>query len=72
MASGPGPEEAEELVTENQPDGTPTWIDLGVPDLEGPMAFYRALFGSDLEVGHRHRPVRAGFTVIARPQAQRG
>ncbi len=24
-------------VTENQPDGTPTWIDLGVPDLERAM-----------------------------------
>ena len=33
------------LVTENQPDGTPTWIDLAVPDLERAMAFYGALFG---------------------------
>jgi uncharacterized protein len=38
-------------VTENQPDGTPTWIDLGIPDLEGAMAFYRALFGWEFQVG---------------------
>ena len=31
------------FVTENQPDGTPTWIDLGVPDLERAMAFYGAI-----------------------------
>jgi hypothetical protein len=39
------------FVTENQPDGTPTWIDLGIPDLEGAMAFYGSLFGWDFEVG---------------------
>jgi uncharacterized protein len=38
-------------VTENQPDGTPTWVDLGVPDLERAMAFYRALFGWEYEIG---------------------
>jgi uncharacterized protein len=39
------------FVTENQPDGTPTWIDLGIPDLERAMVFYGALFGWDFEVG---------------------
>jgi hypothetical protein len=39
------------LVTANQPDGTPTWIDLGVPDLDRAMDFYRALFGWDYDVG---------------------
>ncbi len=39
------------FVTENQPDGTPTWIDLGIPDLEGAMRFYGALFGWDFQVG---------------------
>jgi predicted enzyme related to lactoylglutathione lyase len=39
------------FVTENQPDGTPTWIDLGIPDLERAMAFYGALFGWEFEVG---------------------
>jgi uncharacterized protein len=39
------------FVTENQPDGTPTWIDLGIPDLEGAMRFYGALFDWEFEVG---------------------
>jgi uncharacterized protein len=38
-------------VTENQPDGTPTWLDLGVPNLERAMAFYGSLFGWEFEVG---------------------
>jgi predicted enzyme related to lactoylglutathione lyase len=38
-------------VTDNQPDGTPTWIDLGIPDLERAMEFYRALFGWEYDVG---------------------
>ena len=43
------------LVTGNQPDGTPTWIDLGIPDLERAMAFYGALFGWEFEVGPPER-----------------
>ena len=39
------------FVTENPPDGTPTWIDLGIPDLEGAMRFYGALFGWEFQVG---------------------
>jgi hypothetical protein len=38
-------------VTGNQPDGTPTWIDLGIPDLDRAMEFYRALFGWEFAVG---------------------
>jgi predicted enzyme related to lactoylglutathione lyase len=38
-------------VTQNQPDGTPTWIDLGIPDLERAMQFYGAVFGWQFEVG---------------------
>jgi predicted enzyme related to lactoylglutathione lyase len=38
-------------VTTNQPDGTPTWIDLGIPDLDRAMEFYRALFGWEFDVG---------------------
>jgi predicted enzyme related to lactoylglutathione lyase len=38
-------------VTENQPDGTPTWIDLGIPDLERAMAFYGELFGWEFQAG---------------------
>ncbi|MEU5209621.1 VOC family protein [Streptomyces sp. NPDC020742] len=32
-------------ISVNQPLGTPTWIELGVPDLDRAKAFYRALFG---------------------------
>jgi predicted enzyme related to lactoylglutathione lyase len=39
------------FVDTNQPNGTPTWIDLGIPDLERAMAFYGALFGWEFEVG---------------------
>ena len=38
------------VVTENQPDGTPTWIDLGVPDLDRALDFYGALFGWQFDV----------------------
>jgi uncharacterized protein len=38
-------------VTGNQPYGTPTWIDLGVPDLQRAIDFYGALFGWEFEVG---------------------
>jgi uncharacterized protein len=38
-------------VTTNQPAGTPTWIDLGIPDLDRAMAFYGAVFGWEFDVG---------------------
>lgn len=38
-------------VTENPPDGTPTWIDFGIPDLERAMDFYRAVFDWEFDVG---------------------
>jgi predicted enzyme related to lactoylglutathione lyase len=31
-------------VTQNQPLGTPTWIDLGIADLERAKDFYGSLF----------------------------
>ncbi|MGW0546766.1 VOC family protein [Streptomyces altiplanensis] len=37
------------LVDGNQPDSTPTWIDLDVPDLERAKEFYGALFGWTFE-----------------------
>jgi uncharacterized protein len=43
-------------VTTNQPYGTPTWIDLGIPDLDRAMGFYRAVFGWEFDVG----PVETG------------
>ncbi|MGQ0840192.1 VOC family protein [Actinokineospora sp.] len=38
-------------LTENQPTGTPTWIDLGIPDLDRAMTFYHAVFGWEFDVG---------------------
>ncbi|MEV0264101.1 VOC family protein [Streptomyces sp. NPDC050617] len=38
-------------VTANQPDGTPTWIDLNVPDLRRALDFYAALFGWEYTAG---------------------
>jgi predicted enzyme related to lactoylglutathione lyase len=38
-------------VTTSQPNGTPTWIDLGIPDLDRAMAFYGAVFGWTFDVG---------------------
>jgi predicted enzyme related to lactoylglutathione lyase len=32
-------------VTSNAPDGTPTWLDIGVPDLDRAKTFYGELFG---------------------------
>jgi predicted enzyme related to lactoylglutathione lyase len=39
------------VVTANQPNGTPTWIDLGIPDLDRAMGFYGAVFGWEFDVG---------------------
>jgi uncharacterized protein len=38
-------------LTTAQPAGTPTWIDLGIPDLDRAMTFYGALFGWEFNVG---------------------
>jgi predicted enzyme related to lactoylglutathione lyase len=38
-------------VHTNQPLGTPTWIDLGVPDLDRALQFYGAVFGWEFDVG---------------------
>lgn len=38
-------------ITTNQPLGTPTWIDLGIPDLDRAMSFYGPVFEWDFEVG---------------------
>ena len=39
------------FVDTNQPNGTPTWIDLAIPDLDRAMAFYGAVFGWEFQVG---------------------
>ncbi|MFD4292697.1 VOC family protein [Rhodococcus sp. NPDC058505] len=38
-------------ITTNQPLGTPTWIDLGIPDLDRAMSFYGAVLGWEFDVG---------------------
>src|ERR1044072_9008596 len=38
-------------ITHTPPLGTPTWIGLGIPDLDRAMEFYGALFGWQFEVG---------------------
>ena len=38
-------------VDTNQPLGTPTWLDLGIPDLDRALTFYGALFGWEFEIG---------------------
>ncbi|GAA2778708.1 VOC family protein [Saccharopolyspora taberi] len=38
-------------LTSAPPAGTPTWIDLGVPDLDRAIEFYGALFGWEFDVG---------------------
>jgi predicted enzyme related to lactoylglutathione lyase len=38
-------------VDTNQPLGTPTWIDLGVPDLDRALEFYGSVFGWEFDVG---------------------
>lgn len=47
-------------VDTNQPEGTPTWIDLGIPDLDRAKEFYGALFGWEFDTG----PVETGSYTI--------
>ena len=41
------------MVTRNTPwpAGTPCWVDLGVSDIPKALAFYRGLFGWDIQEG---------------------
>ncbi|TDD95867.1 VOC family protein [Actinomadura rubrisoli] len=66
-------------VTSNAPTGTPTWLDLGIPDIERAKTFYGTLFGWQFEDGGpetgnynlcmlRGEPV-AGMMQHADPQA---
>lgn len=54
-------------VTTNQPEGTPTWIDLGVPDLDRAMRFYGAVFGWEFDVG----PAEYGSYTMCRLRGRR-
>ncbi|MFD3484225.1 VOC family protein [Streptomyces sp. NPDC058665] len=37
------------VLSTNQPEGTPTWMELRTPDRKGALAFYQALFGWEYE-----------------------
>jgi uncharacterized protein len=39
-------------LDEAQPEGTPTWIDLGIPDLDRAIDFYGAVFGWEFVRGN--------------------
>ncbi|HEV7977250.1 VOC family protein [Amycolatopsis sp.] len=57
-------------VTVNQPDGTPTWIELAVPDLDRATAFYRALFGWEYADGPGYTTcLLRGLPIAALKQA---
>jgi predicted enzyme related to lactoylglutathione lyase len=47
-------------ITSNPPGGTPTWVDLGIPDLQRARAFYGALFGWEFDEGP---PETGGYTM---------
>ncbi|MEV6431744.1 VOC family protein [Nocardia sp. NPDC051463] len=39
------------VITQAPPNGTPTWVDLGIPDHRRAMEFYGAVFGWEFEEG---------------------
>jgi len=43
-----------------KPAGTPTWMDLMTPDIEGSRAFYQAVFGWEYDIGN---PEFGGYTT---------
>ncbi len=47
-------------ITSNPPTGTPTWLDLGIPDIQRAKEFYGALFGWEFEEGP---PETEGYTM---------
>ncbi len=50
-------------VTKHAP-GTPSWVDLGTPDLEGSAAFYAGLFG--WEAHKAPEPEAGGYTMFTK------
>lgn len=53
-------------VTSNAPNGTPTWVDLGIPDLDRAMDFYAGIFGWEYDA----RPVESMTYVICKLRGQ--
>lgn len=56
-------------IDTNQPYGTPTWIDIGIPDLDRAMDFYSALFGWEFTVGPQESGRYTNCLVRGRPVA---
>ncbi|MEV8306253.1 VOC family protein [Streptomyces flavidovirens] len=59
-------------VDSNQPDSTPTWIDLDVPDLDRAKEFYGALFGWDFETDAAGTGTGGHTTCLLRGRAVAG
>lgn len=55
--------------TQPKPAGTPTWIDLTVPDAEGARSFYQSLFGWEYDVSGEEYGGYATARLGARPAA---
>ena len=56
------------IRSERWPEGTPSWVDLSVKDLEGAKAFYGGLFGWEFqdageEAGHYNMASKGGHQV---------
>ena len=57
--------------------GTPSWVDLTTPDLEGALRFYGGVFGWEFEdagpeAGHYHQALVRGRRVAGLGPAQPG
>jgi predicted enzyme related to lactoylglutathione lyase len=60
-------------ITSNQPNGTPNWLDLGIPDLDRAKEFYGAVLGWEFqdygeEAGHYHACLLRGEPVAGMMQ----
>ncbi|MGR8011563.1 VOC family protein [Streptomyces hypolithicus] len=70
------------VVVSNQPESTPTWIDLDVPDAERAKEFYGALFGWEFQTAPADGPAYttcllrgravAGFRPVGAPDSAPG
>ncbi|MFQ6327770.1 VOC family protein [Nocardia sp. CWNU-33] len=49
------------VITQAPPNGTPTWVDLGIPDHRRAMEFYGAVFG--WEFGEEGPPETGNYTM---------
>ncbi|MGH2948898.1 MAG: VOC family protein [Solirubrobacteraceae bacterium] len=47
--------------------GTPSWVDLSTPDLEGALRFYGGLFGWELEDAGFERARELGGELLGEP-----